>query len=161
MATGAKDAMPFGATPSEETSLILPIHVASHGDEAPPDIPTGVTVSKRTSDRSNDRANERKRPNGRLHGDQPTRGAGGIETIAERGCEIRKPQSSPRPVRTSRGGYMWAILPYFGVPTMFLGAIQKLYHNNTHQLVLGPELFPSVQLHSGVRQGCPLSPLLL
>ena len=102
MATGAKDAMPSRTTPSEETSLILPIHVASHGDEAPPDIPTGVTVSKRTSERSSDRSNERRRPNGRLHRSQPTRGAERIETLAERGCEVRKPQSSPRPGRTSR-----------------------------------------------------------
>lgn len=57
--------------------------------------------------------------------------------------------------------YMWDILKHIGVPSNFIRATKLLYQNNYHQLKLGSELFPSITLHSGVRQGCPMSPTLV
>jgi len=56
--------------------------------------------------------------------------------------------------------YLWEILDHIGVPPHFLHAIKSLYIKNTHQLVLDNGLYPSFELKSGVRQGCPLSPTL-
>ena len=47
-----------------------------------------------------------------------------------------------------------------GLPPSLLQAIECLYVNNRHTLKLKGRLFPSFTATSGVRQGCPLSPLL-
>ena len=56
--------------------------------------------------------------------------------------------------------FMWDCLAALGLPRLFLLAIQKFYVNNAHWLCAGGELMKSVVVRSGVRQGCPLSPLI-
>ena len=56
--------------------------------------------------------------------------------------------------------FMWESLLAMGIPPLFVSAIQKFYVNNVHWLCIGGELFKSVVVRSGVRQGCPLSPLI-
>ena len=56
--------------------------------------------------------------------------------------------------------YMWSTLAKCGVPPNVIQAYRYLYCNNHHTLQIGKHQFPSVTVRSGVRQGCPLSPLL-
>ena len=56
--------------------------------------------------------------------------------------------------------YMWQVLSHIGLPPGILEAIQSLYVNNVHFVKVKSCLFPSLTATSGVRQGCPLSPLL-
>ena len=56
--------------------------------------------------------------------------------------------------------YLFHLLEHINMPLSFRTAIRRLYEGNTHQLLLKGQLFPSVTLLSGVRQGCPLSPTL-
>ena len=56
--------------------------------------------------------------------------------------------------------YLWATLLHLGLPAPMVAGIQKLYADNRHTLRVKGESFPSFTTGSGVRQGCPLSPLL-
>ena len=56
--------------------------------------------------------------------------------------------------------YMWQVLEHVGIPACIVDAIQKLYENNKHFIKVKSGVFPSFTATSGVRQGCPLSPLL-
>ena len=56
--------------------------------------------------------------------------------------------------------FMLETLQGIGFPPNLLQVISCLYHNNAHLLRLKGQLFPSFCASSGVRQGCPLSPLL-
>ena len=56
--------------------------------------------------------------------------------------------------------HLFALLEHIGLPLPYLTAIRKLYHNNQHHVLVKGQLFPSITIHSGVRQGCPLSPTL-
>ena len=51
-------------------------------------------------------------------------------------------------------------LSRLGLPANLLQAIRALYHNNLHILKMKGHLCESFTASSGVRQGCPLSPLL-
>ena len=46
------------------------------------------------------------------------------------------------------------------VPPEIIKAFRCLYHNNTHMIRMDGGVHESVHVTSGVRQGCPLSPLL-
>ena len=56
--------------------------------------------------------------------------------------------------------FMWECLSHASVPSSILNLIKCLYHNNSHMLRLKGEVFPSLTASNGVRQGCPLSPVL-
>ena len=56
--------------------------------------------------------------------------------------------------------YLWNVLAHIGVASGPLTAIKRLYHNNLHYIKVKSNMFPSFTATSGVRQGCPLSPLL-
>ena len=56
--------------------------------------------------------------------------------------------------------YMFQVLQRIGLPPNWVAAIQLLYVGNTHWVRVGGQYFPSFTAKSGVRQGCPLSPLL-
>ena len=55
---------------------------------------------------------------------------------------------------------MFEILQSIGMPPHMLQAIRCLYANNYHTLKLKGQHFPSFLSTGGVRQGCPLSPIL-
>jgi hypothetical protein len=52
-------------------------------------------------------------------------------------------------------------LEYIGVPKGFINTIAALYTNIQHDLVWKGKIYPSATMHSGIRQGDPLSPTLL
>ena len=56
--------------------------------------------------------------------------------------------------------YIWQALAKWGVPCHVIHAYKCLYNMNTHSLRVQGQSFESVHVQSGVRQGCPLSPLL-
>ena len=56
--------------------------------------------------------------------------------------------------------YMWDTLEAIGIPAQYVKAIKLLYAKNKHLIKVLGETFPSVTVRSGVRQGCPMSPIL-
>lgn len=56
--------------------------------------------------------------------------------------------------------YIWACLAAWGMPSCVIRCLQCFYHNNKHRIKVGSNIFDSVFVHSGVRQGCPSSPLI-
>jgi hypothetical protein len=56
--------------------------------------------------------------------------------------------------------FMWETLEAVGFPTEYIKALKQFYTNNKHFMQVGGDIFPSVMVESGVRQGCPISPLL-
>ena len=56
--------------------------------------------------------------------------------------------------------YLWASLAAIGIPVRWIDAIKLFYQGNAHAVKVGGKLYPSFTATSGVRQGCPLSPLL-
>ena len=56
--------------------------------------------------------------------------------------------------------HLWEVLKHIGCPGSYIHAVQQLYSNNTHTVLMDGSWFPSATVFSGVRQGCPLSPTL-
>ena len=56
--------------------------------------------------------------------------------------------------------YLWYALEKWGIPPEVVCCYRKLYHGNTHKINIQGVFFESINVESGVRQGCPLSPLL-
>ncbi len=56
--------------------------------------------------------------------------------------------------------YMWAVLQCFGFGEHFISMIQTLYHSPSASVITGNIISPPFPLQRGMRQGCPLSPLL-
>ena len=56
--------------------------------------------------------------------------------------------------------YMWAVLRRIGVPRKWVKALKRLYVNNVHFVKFRGKTFGSFTTSSGVRQGCPVSPLI-
>ena len=56
--------------------------------------------------------------------------------------------------------FMWDTLNAIGLPLEFVEALKCFYRSNCHFIKVGGRYFPSVVVRSGVRQGCPLSPIL-
>ena len=55
---------------------------------------------------------------------------------------------------------MWEMLEAGGIDENFIAVIKLFYQDNRHLLKLQGSIFAGVVVHSGVRQGCPLSGLL-
>jgi hypothetical protein len=56
--------------------------------------------------------------------------------------------------------YLFKVLARQGVPDDFLNALRMFYVENQHFTSLDGESSKSFKVHSGVRQGCPMSPVL-
>ena len=56
--------------------------------------------------------------------------------------------------------FLFDALSAIGLPTEYTTMLRLFYRNNKHKIRVGNQMFDSVHVHSGVRQGCPLSPLL-
>ena len=56
--------------------------------------------------------------------------------------------------------YLLVALRHIGLPPEALSAVRALYDNNRCRLAFAGALWGSFDLTSGIRQGCPLSPLL-
>ena len=56
--------------------------------------------------------------------------------------------------------YLWEALNALGLPGPLMNAIKCFYFNNMHTIKVKGQRFPSMISQSGIRQGCPLSPLL-
>ena len=57
--------------------------------------------------------------------------------------------------------YLWEALLAVGLPEKYVQTLQLFYKHNKHFLKLGGKFYESVEVRSGVRQGCPLSQLWL
>jgi hypothetical protein len=55
---------------------------------------------------------------------------------------------------------MWKSFAKWGIPEEVISCYRKFYSENTHKLQVRGKMYESVRVDSGVRQGCPLSPLL-
>jgi hypothetical protein len=56
--------------------------------------------------------------------------------------------------------YLYKCLERFGIPSYLISWIKILYKNPTANVSTNKTLGPTIDLRCGVRQGCPLSPLL-
>eukprot|EP00973_Karenia_brevis_P066470 9239644-Karenia_brevis.AAC.1 len=56
--------------------------------------------------------------------------------------------------------FMRDALTEIGLPVKYVDALKMFYKDNVHWFKCGGQLLKSIILHNGVRQGCPLSPLL-
>lgn len=56
--------------------------------------------------------------------------------------------------------YMYQCLERFGIPDSFIKWIKLLYNDTTANICINGYYGRTIRLQSGVRQGCPLSPLL-
>lgn len=56
--------------------------------------------------------------------------------------------------------YLWDALGAFGLPPLFISLCQGLYTDARVMVNVNGQLSPLILLEKGVRQGCPLSPLL-
>ena len=56
--------------------------------------------------------------------------------------------------------FMWSALAAIGLPDEYLRVLKCFYKDNFHRMRVGGVYVDSVTLHNGVRQGCPLSPIL-
>ena len=56
--------------------------------------------------------------------------------------------------------FLWLVLEAIGVPPPVLSAIRELYRHNRHWMRFGGACLEVFTITSGVKQGCPLSPLL-
>ena len=56
--------------------------------------------------------------------------------------------------------FMWRVLEAFGIPECFIGMLKAMMNGITTRLKINDTLGPSMELTSGLRQGCPLSSML-
>ena len=56
--------------------------------------------------------------------------------------------------------FLLRILARIGGPRCIQRIVEGLYHRNECKVEVGGGIFPSFKISAGVRQGCPLSPLL-
>jgi len=55
---------------------------------------------------------------------------------------------------------LWKVLPNYGIPIKLVKIIQALSYDNKYQVIHNSTLSQSFSVHTGVRQGCLLSPLI-
>ncbi len=56
--------------------------------------------------------------------------------------------------------YLFQVLEKMGFPGKFLAWVGLLYRDITSRILVNGDLSKAINIRSGVRQGCPLSPLL-
>jgi hypothetical protein len=56
--------------------------------------------------------------------------------------------------------FLLEVLDFIGVPLETMTFIRNLYFRNRCSLVVGGDIFEGFEMHSGIHQGCPLSPLI-
>ncbi|XP_048753570.2 uncharacterized protein LOC125664802 [Ostrea edulis] len=56
---------------------------------------------------------------------------------------------------------IWRLVQYHGFPPKFITIIQQLYEDATCQVIHDRKLTEAFSIHTGVRQGWPLSPMIL
>ena len=56
--------------------------------------------------------------------------------------------------------FMWDVLSTIGLPDHYIDMLKLFYKGNEHFIRIGGAVMDSITVYSGVRQGCPLSPLL-
>ena len=56
--------------------------------------------------------------------------------------------------------FLQAVLRHVGLPSSAMNVIRALYHNSRCMLMVRGQVFEGFPLNAGIRQGCPLSPLL-
>ena len=55
--------------------------------------------------------------------------------------------------------FLFSVLEGQGVPDDFIHRLKAFYHNNYHEICFDGDVSPSFGVFSGVRQGCPMSPV--
>ena len=56
--------------------------------------------------------------------------------------------------------FLWKALESLGVPAPLINILRSFYTNNSHIIKVKGQRFRSITSRSGIRQGCPLSPLI-
>ena len=56
--------------------------------------------------------------------------------------------------------FLFDVLKFIGVPAEIMAFIQNLYANNRCSMIVGGERLEGFTMECGIRQGCPLSPLI-
>ena len=56
--------------------------------------------------------------------------------------------------------FLFAVLEHYGLPPSAMNVVTALYLNTTAELLIHGSLYGSINFETGIRQGCPLSPLL-
>ncbi|KAL3679086.1 hypothetical protein R1sor_022042 [Riccia sorocarpa] len=56
--------------------------------------------------------------------------------------------------------YLWSVMSHLGFPPIFILVVRALQHQAESRILLNGNLLPPFIVGRGVRQGCPLSPLL-
>ena len=56
--------------------------------------------------------------------------------------------------------FMIKMLPKMGIEGTYLNIVKAIYDKPTANIILNGEKLKALPLRSGIRQGCPLSPLL-
>ena len=57
-------------------------------------------------------------------------------------------------------GYLFSVLKALGIPSHIYNFIRMLYDNHSCHISLAGGMYRGFGIHAGIRQGCPLSPLL-
>ena len=56
--------------------------------------------------------------------------------------------------------YLWRLMSSIGLDSRFINAVKALFVDITHQYLFRNRFMPHVDVHSGIKQGDPISPLL-
>ena len=56
--------------------------------------------------------------------------------------------------------FLFAVMEYLGLPVSAVNVLAALYDNNRCEILINGETYLGFSMASGIRQGCPLSPLL-
>ena len=57
-------------------------------------------------------------------------------------------------------GFLIDVMEFIGIPNNICTFIKNLYHNNRCNLIVGGDTCEGFLMQSGIRQGCPLSPVI-
>ena len=57
-------------------------------------------------------------------------------------------------------GFLIDVMKFIGIPVEIMAFIQNLYANNRCSMIVGGERLDGFTMECGIRQGCPLPPLI-